>query len=526
MKRWASLLLAAVLLFAGLFAGAPKVYAAQEETRTDDVISVKTELYATQTYIVISKLAESDEFVVKLTMNSTPLTAEDFKRVSLKVDCGGIKFKATPNEKDSSYSIKLLQTDGLTAKNYQISVTATYTDPLGRVTQTEDSVGITLGATPLWLKWLVSVLTLLLLILIIWQTAHIKVIPSAKILHNVNEATLFVNGKERPSATLRARRRGKKLEFRANYLGNNFIVNISNVKPGDKSYTFLREVKRSFLIHPNCVTKVGNITHVEIGGRDFKLDKTGKLVPDGFDKPFILRGNTTISFGGILEENGKTKSFCAEIPISFKTTYDHLKDLQKALFKALLKGDLAEMLHGLNEAATTKQSATPAASAENNDTPQQTKQPETPASSVENNIRPQQAKKYAFISYSTKNQSYANAMRNLFNKHNIDTWMAPYDIPAGSKYAAVITKAIRECSCFVLLLSNDSQASEAVDQEVELAVMEYKKSIITIELEKVVLNDAFTFYVHNKQIIAAHKFDENSAEMKQVLDAVKAYTDR
>ena len=42
---------------------------------------------------------------------------------------------------------------------------------------------------------------------------------------------------------------------------------------------------------------------------------------------------------------------------------------------------------------------------------------------------------YAFISYSTKNQSAADAMRALFNKHDIDTWMAPYDIPAGSEYA-------------------------------------------------------------------------------------------
>lgn len=131
---------------------------------------------------------------------------------------------------------------------------------------------------------------------------------------------------------------------------------------------------------------------------------------------------------------------------------------------------------------------------------------------------------YAFISYSTKNQSSADAMRTLFNKHNIDTWMAPYDIPAGSKYAAVITRAIRDCSCFVLLLSNDSQESEAVDSEVELATLTYKKSIITVELEKVILNDSFTFYIHNKQIIAVHKIDENSYEVKQVLDAVKAYT--
>ncbi len=131
---------------------------------------------------------------------------------------------------------------------------------------------------------------------------------------------------------------------------------------------------------------------------------------------------------------------------------------------------------------------------------------------------------YAFISYSTKNQASADAMRELFNKHYIDTWMAPYDIPAGSKYAAVITKAIRDCSCFVLLLSNDSQSSEAVDSEVELATLTFKKSIITVELEKVVLNDAFTFYIHNKQIIAAHKIDKDSREIRQILAAVKAYT--
>lgn len=131
---------------------------------------------------------------------------------------------------------------------------------------------------------------------------------------------------------------------------------------------------------------------------------------------------------------------------------------------------------------------------------------------------------YAFISYSTRNQAFADAIRSLFKKHNIDTWMAPYDIPAGSKYASVITKAIRDCSCFVLLLSNDSQESEAVDSEVELATLTFKKTIITIELEKVILNDAFTFYIHNKQIIAVHKIVEDSDEIKKVLNAVSAYT--
>ena len=39
---------------------------------------------------------------------------------------------------------------------------------------------------------------------------------------------------------------------------------------------------------------------------------------------------------------------------------------------------------------------------------------------------------YVFISYSTKNQPYAEAARALLLEEKMDNWMAPYDIPAGS----------------------------------------------------------------------------------------------
>lgn len=131
---------------------------------------------------------------------------------------------------------------------------------------------------------------------------------------------------------------------------------------------------------------------------------------------------------------------------------------------------------------------------------------------------------YAFISYSTKNRTSADEIRKIFQKNNIDIWMAPYSIPVGSKYAAEITKGIRECSCFVLLLSSASQVSEAVDSEVELAVVNYKKRIIVIELEKVVLNDAFAFYINNKQMISLYKIDENTQEVQRVVEAVRLHT--
>ena len=60
---------------------------------------------------------------------------------------------------------------------------------------------------------------------------------------------------------------------------------------------------------------------------------------------------------------------------------------------------------------------------------------------------------YAFISYSTKNQAAADAIRELLKRKGIATWMAPGDIPAGSKYAQVINRAVKESSCLVLILT-------------------------------------------------------------------------
>ena len=97
---------------------------------------------------------------------------------------------------------------------------------------------------------------------------------------------------------------------------------------------------------------------------------------------------------------------------------------------------------------------------------------------------------YAFISYSTKNQAAADSLRDLLKKNRIDSWMAPYDIPVGSKYANVINKAIKDCSCFILLLTNASQNSVWVSKEVERAIC-YKKPLFPIQLEDIVLNDEF-----------------------------------
>ncbi len=130
---------------------------------------------------------------------------------------------------------------------------------------------------------------------------------------------------------------------------------------------------------------------------------------------------------------------------------------------------------------------------------------------------------YVFISYSSKNREAADAVKFLLNKHNIDTWMAPYDIPVGSKYAAVIKQAIKNCSCFLLLLTHDTQGSVWVAKEVERAI-NYKKAIIPIQLEDVILNDEFEMYISTDQILAISKIDDTTNEIQNLIAALGLHT--
>ena len=126
---------------------------------------------------------------------------------------------------------------------------------------------------------------------------------------------------------------------------------------------------------------------------------------------------------------------------------------------------------------------------------------------------------YVFISYSSKNKDEADSIKNLLNQNNINTWMAPYDIPPGRKYAEMINKAIKGCDCFALLLTNESQDSIWVAKEVERAV-HYRKYLLPISLENVVLNDEFEFYISTDQIIPVKTISADSVEIQRVLQTL------
>lgn len=129
---------------------------------------------------------------------------------------------------------------------------------------------------------------------------------------------------------------------------------------------------------------------------------------------------------------------------------------------------------------------------------------------------------YVFISYSTKNQDCAEAARRLLIDEGIRCWMAPYDIPPGSRYAEVIVDAIRGCGCMLLLLTEAAQQSNFVYREVGRAVA-YGKSIITMQLENIELNSRFELYLGEEQIVQVKCVDKENVEVKRALESIKTF---
>ena len=131
---------------------------------------------------------------------------------------------------------------------------------------------------------------------------------------------------------------------------------------------------------------------------------------------------------------------------------------------------------------------------------------------------------YAFISYNSKDQDVSDSFKALLNRNGIKTWRAPEDIPPGLSYAAVITQAIKEMSCFILLLSKNAQDSIWMPKETERAV-NYEKIIIPLRLDDAPMNNDFELMLSSIQAVTVRKIDDNDEKIKNLVTRIKAYTE-
>jgi transcriptional regulator with XRE-family HTH domain len=80
-----------------------------------------------------------------------------------------------------------------------------------------------------------------------------------------------------------------------------------------------------------------------------------------------------------------------------------------------------------------------------------------------------------FISYSTKDQDFADRLHADLQNKGVRCWFAPHDMPIGGKIRVEIDTAIRQRDKVLLILSEHSIKSDWVEDEVEKGFAEERK---------------------------------------------------
>ncbi len=287
----------------------------------DDFSPLKMSVTVPESYIVISDLETSQPITVDLTLNGAKLSPEEFAAVRLEIDCGGIAHTVTPNESDSSYTIKLLPTEGIAEDDYSIKIVGYHIDHIGRETSTDETVSITLSTLPLWVKWAIGLLLLLLLIAIILLILHIKVLPKYAHITKRDSTMIFDGEDDTKSTTFLAKVEKGQMTVHSKYAGTKIGL-VMDVRPGKESYLRKPQARRSAEVKSSSVRKLGNATVLEasIGSIKYLLNEdTGKLerMPKN-DKPFVLRHGTTISYSGTMLNAGVPRPFTVNTKLNFK----------------------------------------------------------------------------------------------------------------------------------------------------------------------------------------------------------------
>ncbi len=80
-----------------------------------------------------------------------------------------------------------------------------------------------------------------------------------------------------------------------------------------------------------------------------------------------------------------------------------------------------------------------------------------------------------FISYSSKDSSFAERLHSDLQNHGVRCWFAPKNLKIGDRIRQTLDKSIRTHDMLLLVLSENSIGSEWVEKEVETAFEEERK---------------------------------------------------
>lgn len=116
---------------------------------------------------------------------------------------------------------------------------------------------------------------------------------------------------------------------------------------------------------------------------------------------------------------------------------------------------------------------------------------------------------YCFISFSTKDRIFADKILNeLENKYKIKCFICYRDLFGGISYAEQLEEAIKNSSCIILLHSINSDASEHVKREIEIAA-KHNKIIVPCKLDSTVLEGELSYVLDRLHWLDLSELNDN-----------------
>lgn len=126
-----------------------------------------------------------------------------------------------------------------------------------------------------------------------------------------------------------------------------------------------------------------------------------------------------------------------------------------------------------------------------------------------------------FVSYSTQDKLFVDALVNRLECHGIRCWYAPRDIPAGMTWPAAITTAIKTSSLMLLVFSEAANASQEVAKELTLA-SSHKCLVVPVRIENVSPSPEMEFHLTNKHWLDVHGLEVEAA-IVSILETLRRY---
>lgn len=128
------------------------------------------------------------------------------------------------------------------------------------------------------------------------------------------------------------------------------------------------------------------------------------------------------------------------------------------------------------------------------------------------------------ISYSHKDQSYANMLVSILEQNKIACWIDYRDATPGINYAGSIVHAIKNADLVVVILSSNSMTSGQVLNEINVAVNN-EKMIIPFKIDDEKLNDSMEYYLSKTHWLNAIT-PPLEAHINRLVDTIQKTTDK